>query len=420
MSPILTIGVDARELLGEATGVGRYLGELMRRWTMREDRAQRRFLLYTPAPLPCRFEGGAAEVCVGGRGNGTWWEQTALARRVRTDRPDVFFAPAYSAPLAPGVPVAVTIHDISFVAHPEWFRPRERWRRRIVTSRTAAAAGVVLTDSQFSREEIASRLGVPSARIRVIPPGVSAMAAGAEAAPGRVREPIALYVGSLFNRRRLPDLIAAFAQAVRRGPAAGDAGGADAPDAGAASLVIVGADRTWPRQDLAAVAARHGVAGRVDIRHYVAEAELRDLYRRAAVFAFLSEYEGFGLTPLEALAAGVPIVVLDTPVAREVYGEAADYVQAGDIAGTAAALARRLERPGADPGPLARAGAVLGRYSWDRAADDTLAAIESVVPASRRPPASASAAGTARDLAARTGLQSPDATGRDSGEGTGR
>ena len=63
----------------------------------------------------------------------------------------------------------------------------------------------------------------------------------------------------------------------------------------------------------------------------------RRLYARASVFAFLSEYEGFGLTPLEALAAGVPPVVLDTPVAREVYGDAAVFVRRGDICAAAAA-----------------------------------------------------------------------------------
>ena len=115
-----------------------------------------------------------------------------------------------------------------------------------------------------------------------------------------------LYVGSIFNRRRLPDLIAAFARA--------------AHDMPRARLVIAGADRSWPAQDLAAVAAAQGLGSRVELRHYVSDTELAALYARASVFAFLSEYEGFGLTPLEALASNVPIVVLDTPVAREVYG----------------------------------------------------------------------------------------------------
>ena len=60
---------------------------------------------------------------------------------------------------------------------------------------------------------------------------------------------------------------------------------------------------------------------------YVSDEMLASLYRRARVFVFLSEYEGFGLTPLEALAAGVPVVLLDTPVAREVCGDAAVFVR---------------------------------------------------------------------------------------------
>ena len=89
--------------------------------------------------------------------------------------------------------------------------------------------------------------------------------------------------------------------------------GAEVADA---RLAIVGDDRTWPPVDLRAVAAAHAVADRVRFANYVSDQELAELYGTASVFAFLSEYEGFGLTPLEALSAGVPVVVLDTPVAR--------------------------------------------------------------------------------------------------------
>jgi glycosyltransferase involved in cell wall biosynthesis len=83
------------------------------------------------------------------------------------------------------------------------------------------------------------------------------------------------------------------------------------------------------------------------------------------------------LTPLEALSAGVPIVVLDTPVAREVYGDAATYVNGRDIVADAArALRELLSNPAARARALAQADQTLGRYSWDDAAGRTLEVIE--------------------------------------------
>src|SRR4051794_5459797 len=235
----------------------------MCRWTVRADAGGREFLLYAPGVVPLTFPRGTVQHRLVGEGRGTWWEQTTLRRCVNRDRPDVFFAPAYTAPLGLPAPLALTIHDISFIAHPEWFRPRERWRRRIITGRSAAAARVVFTDSEFSRSELETRLGLPPNRIRVIPPGVSAPP-DAKRDPSHIPEPLVLYAGSIFNRRRLPDLIAAFAKAA-----------ADVP---AARLVIVGADRTWPPQDLRRPAAAHGIASRVELLKYVSDAELGTLY----------------------------------------------------------------------------------------------------------------------------------------------
>jgi glycosyltransferase involved in cell wall biosynthesis len=355
----LRIGVDARELLGDVTGVGRYLGELMRRWTARADAASRRFTLYTPEALQLSFP--ATDVRVLGGGRGTVWEQTTLRAAVRRDRPDVFFAPAYTAPVRLASPLVVTIHDISFARHPEWFSFREGTRRRWLTRSAALGAEAILTVSQFSAQEIRDVYGVAATRVTVIPNGLTPRRAVAPAE----RERLVLYVGSIFNRRRLPDLIAAFAETVQ-----------SVPDA---QLVIAGIDRTWPRQDLRTVAAAHGVASRVQLRQYVPDEELARLYGRASAFAFLSEYEGFGLTPLEALASGVPIVVLDTPAAREMYGEAAEFVARGDISGTASVLTRLLTADEAGAAQLARAPAILQRYSWEAAAEQTLAILEQAV-----------------------------------------
>ena len=358
-----TIGIDARELLGEATGVGRYLGELLRRWVQRPDVAARQFVLYTPEPLPFMktvpAEANVRELVVGS-GRGTWWEQTHLRRAVRAEPPDVFFASAYTAPLALGVPLAVAIHDVSFAAHPEWFRPREGARRRLLTRQAARAAEIIFTISEFSKKEIVERLAVPAERVHVTYPSVTPRPPGGEA-----REPLVLFVGSVFNRRRLPATISAFAAATASRPEA--------------RLVIAGADRSYPPLDLGSLAAIVGVRQRVDLKQYVTEEELTSLYARASVFVFLSEYEGFGLTPLEALSAQVPTVVLDTPVAREIYGDAVWYVAPdSDVRDASIAIRTLLTDAASRERVLSQAPAVLARYSWDAAADATLSGIEGI------------------------------------------
>jgi glycosyltransferase involved in cell wall biosynthesis len=171
-----------------------------------------------------------------------------------------------------------------------------------------------------------------------------------------------LYVGSLLNRRHVPALVRAFRTVADR-----------LPDA---RLAIVGENRTFPFEDPERVARELGIAGRVDMRAYVPDAELAGLYARAAAFAFLSTYEGFGLTPVEAMAAGVPVVTADTPVAREIYGNAAIYVDPGDTAAVAAALVRVMLDEGERARLLEAGAAVVGGMSWTETARATLDAIE--------------------------------------------
>ena len=107
------------------------------------------------------------------------------------------------------------------------------------------------------------------------------------------------------------------------------------------------------------------------------DAALASLYGCASVFAFLSEYEGFGLTPLEALADGVPPLVLDTAIARETCGAAARYVApSASNADIAAALEELVTNQSARQDVLRHRGDVLGRYDWNLAAAATLAVLE--------------------------------------------
>jgi glycosyltransferase involved in cell wall biosynthesis len=358
----MKVAVDARELCGKPTGVGRYLGELLTEWAASSDARRHEWTLYAPS-VPAAPPGYDGRVRLLPGAGGTRWEQWTLARQLAADRPDVLFAPGYSAPLTAPCPVVVAIHDVSFAAHPEWFSPREGLRRRWVTRWSATRARIVLTISAFSQREIVARLGQRPDHVRVIPLGARVPAA-VRATP---REPVILHVGSLFPRRHVDALVDAFVREV-------------APAVPGARLEIVGEDRMPAHAPLshALAAADPGVRNRVRFRSYVDEPTLEALYRDAAVFAFLSEYEGFGLTPLEAMARGAAPVVLDTEVSREVYGDAAEFVAPGaDLATRLGPMLRHLvTHEEARAALIARAPAVLSRYDWTRTAAATLAVLE--------------------------------------------
>jgi glycosyltransferase involved in cell wall biosynthesis len=358
----MRIGIDARELCGHPTGVGRYLNGLLTAWSADQRARTHEFFLYSPEPVDLALDGHRFFTrTVPGRG-GTWWEQVRLPRAVARDHLDVFFAPGYSTALRHKVPTVVAVHDLSFVAHPEWFTPREGARRRWLVRKSAARARAIITISQFSKREILERLHIGTERIHVIPPGVTMPARATAGSQSRSNEPRALYVGTIFNRRHLPDLIRAFAPIART--------------RSDAVLDIVGDNRTYPYQDLTRAIGREAMAGRVRWRPYVSDQELAALYASSRAFAFLSEYEGLGLTPLEALASGIPPVLVDSPVAKESCGDAALYVAQGDLRTTTEALERLLFDDRRRSELLAAAPAVLARYNWSRAAAETLDVLE--------------------------------------------
>jgi glycosyltransferase involved in cell wall biosynthesis len=360
----LHVAVDGRELVGKPTGVGRYLSSVLREWT-RSDGPDRVSVVVPGDPQASLVAAapGVDWVLERAETAGTWWEQTRLASAVTRTGADVLFAPGYTAPLRLRRPTVLAVHDVSFFAHPEWFPPREGLRRRLVTRAAARRAAVVITLSEFSAGEVVRWLGVPRDRVRLAPPAAEAPAAATTATP---RQAMVLYVGSLFTRRHIPDLIQGFARA--------------APFVDDARLVLIGDNRTNPPIDPASVAAEAGVGDRVEWRDYVSDADLADAYATARVFAFLSDYEGFGIPPLEALAAGVPPLVLDTPLSHEVYGDAALCVPA-DPDAIGRALVTLLTDEDARARILAAGARQLPRYSWRSTAQTIRAALREAVDA---------------------------------------
>jgi glycosyltransferase involved in cell wall biosynthesis len=254
----------------------------------------------------------------------------------------------------------LTMHDVSFCAHPEWFTWRHGLRMRTLARLASRGADAIVTMSQFSAEEIDRHLR-PRVEPQVIPLAVdyrhpplpAAMAPrDGEARPARV-----LFVGTILQRRHLPLLLEAFARA--------------RTVVGELTLDVIGANRTHPHQDLPALAASLGVDSAVRILEYVDDATLAEAYRSSGIFAYLSSYEGFGLPPLEAMQAGLATLVLDTTVAREVYRDGAAFVPPDDVDQVAARLVTLARDDAARTALVARGRAVASSYSWDDTAART-------------------------------------------------
>jgi glycosyltransferase involved in cell wall biosynthesis len=308
----------------------------------------------------------------GGENNLTW-NHLALPLQLRRDRIDLLHSPSYTLPLWRGRPAVVTIHDVSYERHPEWFPPKARLFNRVFSRFAARVAAVVLTDSEFSRQEILDVYRVPPERVVAIP-----LAAGSQYRPPedhtaaeRVRAryglgaPLILYVGNVIPRRNVPLLVAAFAQVCRER---------------AAHLAVVNAGPQAQAQ-LAVLARECGVVGDVTCLDYVPDEDLVALYHAAAAFVWLSVYEGFGLPPLEALACGTPTLVANASCLPEVVGDAALRVDPHDPAAVAGALTQLLTDDALASDLRARGPGRAAEFSWRRTAEETLAVYRRVVQA---------------------------------------
>ncbi len=371
----LPVALDVTPAVRQTAGVGRYARELARALVRRGRLPYVLFAADRPARSPAQdhevaapgadFGPQAPDIRWSGlpaRWHAVWWHRLRLPPSPErwTGPVSVFHSLDFLAPPVRNARVVVTVHDLSFLVHPERADPA---LARFLAQRVPAAvrnADHVLADSDNTRHDLVERLGVPAERVSVAYPGIGA-AFGPVREPARLaavrqryqlQRPFVLGVGTLEPRKDWPLLVDAF---VRAGPALANH-----------QLVIAGG-AGW---GLAPIAAAAEAAGeRVRLLGFVPDDDLPALYSLADAFAYPSVYEGFGLPPLEAMACATPTVVSDASCLPEVVGDGAEIVPAGDAAALAAALVR-LVGDGGRRRELAERGPVrAAAFTWEACAE---------------------------------------------------
>jgi len=365
----MIIGIDARELGGQATGAGRYLCRLLDAWAGQGAERLIAYLDHQPGALLQESMRIRWRALSDAPVRGIVWQERLLPQAARADGVDVFFSPAYQCPLSLARPRVTAVHDLSFFFCPYDFSLIDGLRRRLLVAASIRASRAILACSRFTRDEIARRFPEAAARVHYVPLGSDAHlppAASRELARRQLGlvGPSILWVGSVFNRRCYSELLAAGALLADRWPDL--------------SIDVVGDNRTRPRRDLAALARQSGMAERVRLCGFVDDAALALRYAAADVVVQLSDYEGFGLPAIEAMAAGVPVIASRRPSLSEVVGEAACIVDPRDPRDIARALSRVLSDPVFALGLRERGRAHAARFSWEAAAAQALAILRQV------------------------------------------
>lgn len=360
----IRVALDATPLLGTRSGVGRYVEGLVRgldglpaaarpRLTVTAFtlRGGRTLAQHVPAAVRVVQRPAPARVLQ------TLWARTAMPPvEALAGRCDVFHATNFVLPPAVRAAGVVTVHDLTFLRHPEAVTPAVLRYRELVP-RSVRRAALVLCPSEATAAEVAAEWSLPADRVRATPLGVDPSWASTPAATATqlrrlgLPDRYQLFVGTREPRKQLPRLLAAHAAA-------------RAEDARVPPLVLAGAAGWGPPLN---------VPDDVLLLGWVDDATLRTVVASACTVVLPSRYEGFGLPLLEALACGVPVVATDLPVHREVTGDLADLVPVGDTDALAAALVRAATRS-SDPRDVAARRRWAAAWTWDACARRTATA----------------------------------------------
>lgn len=367
------IAFNGQRLEGQRLGVGRYVEYLLRHWAgmLEPDEEISLFVRRPLADDLGELHPHLRPVLLESRLDGIPWENLRLRGPAR--RHDVLFCPAYTGPVAYRGPLVVATHSVNeIVPGLESLRYEHTYAR--LHRHCARAADRVIVPAEVTRDAVVERYGVPVERIAVIPQGADGTFRPITDPDvlGEVRRrffgvdrPYLLFVGKCSTRRNIPMLVRAFAELrASRGIPHG--------------LLLFGPNHMGlPLEELC---RELGVTddvvqtdGRVE-RH----SDLVPIYAAADVFVHPSEFEGWSMTTVEAMACGTPVVAADRGGLGEVARGHALMVADPSVSALVDAIGRVLDDEALRSDLTARALARASELSWSSIAGQTLAVVREV------------------------------------------
>jgi glycosyltransferase involved in cell wall biosynthesis len=365
---MMRLALDGTPLLGPRSGVGEVVSGIIPELARRPDLDVVAYALTLrgrndlAAAVPAGVH--AASRWFPARGVRQAWLRVEYPRVERwTGRIDVVHATNYVAPPTKAGEV-VSVYDLGFVRYPE-FVATDTLDYPELLRRAVRRGAWFHTTSDFVRDEVIETFAVPAERVVRVYPGIPPIHGG-DATRGRAiagAERYVLAIGTIEPRKNFPGLVRAF-----------DALAARDPDV----VLAVAGGRGWGADEFdAAVAAAHH-RDRVRAFGYVSGDDRADLLAGASVLAYPSHYEGFGFPPLEAMAAGVPVVTARAGAVPEVVGDAAVVVEPDDADALTDALHRVLTDDALRRDLVERGHARHGAFSWTKAVDELVDLYEAV------------------------------------------
>jgi len=302
------------------------------------------------------------------------WSHLGLAWGVARHPSEGLFIPAHVRPLFCRTPTVITVHDLGYLHFPQTYPLPQRIYLNWATYYSARRSSHIIADSRSTRADLLKHYQIDPAKVTVVHPGFDPTPF-ADAARTTRRSDLPstylLHVGTLQPRKNLLRLLEALAT-LRDHPAK-------------PCLVCVGR-RGWLDDPIRKQVQRLRLQARVRFLGYVSPDELPNLYAHAIACVAPSLYEGFGFTPLEAMACGTPVVCSDGGSLPEVVGDAALVVPCQDTAALTHAIRRVL--PGGDAEMrrmlITRGHENIRRFAWTQAAQQTLMVLENAFSISRR------------------------------------